>query len=1177
MLPLTAVRLVVTTSSKENAIENYNSYTLPNTPFYFKPIEILSSPEIFSKKQILWNFGDGTTYTGSSAEHFYKYPGVYDISATLYNKDGIPFLVNLNRNGSPIQLKALNAIPDLVVVKDLLPSDNLGVYRLPSGKRSDPLKIYRYNSWQNDSFLNSNNYSIMLYASGSKSNFMSVSSYYTDKWSHLKSYFGFIETYITPEGVVSARLVDSTRTTSTSVFAERLNDTNNLLFYNYPKENTSFAGTTGTSIDFNVSYVDQTPSSDDNSLVFIFSNFNTKGFLELDSTFNNKEVLSLNYPYGFINYPTKVTYLKSTFNPAVNLAITSNGISVEGYQQILGPLTGQFLRSFDIYPIKFTKTEIPFVVTFKDAENYTTKCYPPITGFRFDGNDPTEINTVSLGLYKLSEQDPTASYAGISSYRITEAIFKNNDKLPKFNNSGSYFGGLLYTNKETRTVAICASALVQDINIANVGLGYGFAAQPGFKNIKRFTKKSIYSNCGSENLEFSLDGNIETYFTSSTSSNIVSIAPLKTYNLGNIDRVWIADPDEDRVNVYNLSGEKLKGYSLSALPTFKDNLSVPNIDNYLGDLNSASPSNIAIDSRGNAWITLYDAISTIRINGSNEYVDRIVLPDLKNQVFTDYRLYLNSKAQLSGYVGENFILPTCVDTDINDNVWIGYSHPISSFLVHYTSDGNAVKTILLDPLHSVQEIISDKNNNLFAFAKNLNQNNPNAYNNLDKIYKWDANYNLVPGFPMEFNSIGNITIDLKQNLYVHHDFCKVTQITFNNLVNTFDIGNATYNSRYYQGIDGIGMDSDDYLWVLHNFDGKIYYYPVASLGTTSLSALYSTQLPDIQLSAFDGSQAFYRAYGDWTGIRWINKYSSLIQPQPRIIRGCSTLFDIIDNSPVINKINENFDSSSNYKSYILQESLFDRKELLDNFLGQIVGDINSDPEVLGKTVYEKIANFVSNISDPEVCNIDSLASLMKQYGLQDYNFAIGYPAGLKRAIDILSINQTKLFGSKNNYNKNFGLSASYYDLGKNLGEEISIETGKFNVGQPIVAFEKFSEKYKLINQTIVPETNGIVPRLGKPYPLSCVNYNWGWGLVTGNKSQSGLDIKPYYSFFNYKPTDLNQMVDGVIDFDNKLTSITPTLSSYQDWVKFGGIMDNILARSMYNGLDMFNNITGKNT
>jgi len=1167
MLPLTAVRIQITTADTGTAPRTYTSYTLPSTPFYIKPILF---DDTYNRFRILWNFGDGTTFTGPSAIHSYKYPGTYSITAVVYDNLGNAQTASITPDLTVASVTVQNALPDLVIFNNLQPAGTLGVYTLPAGKKSDPLEIWRYNSWQNNDLLNDNDYTVMLYASGSHSDFMSVSSYYTSKWSHLRSYFGFIETYTTPEGIGSSRLIDSTRTTSTSVFAGWSDDYSKLQFYNFKKTGTAFAGTTGTSIDYNVSYVDQRPSSNDDTLIFLYANFNTKGFLELDPSIDDRQFNTANYPYGYVNYPTQVSYLKSIFNPAESLAITSNGISTEGTQQNIGPLSSQLIHSFSIYPVKWCNTDIPFVVTFKDVDQFTTKCYPPITGFKFDGSDPTDLNTVSLGLYRIVAQDPTAAFTTLSTYKLDDAIFRQNTNAPQYQRSGAYFCGVLNKAFPASTVAISAAVLIQDSPVINSAASYGFAGQPGFKNIKRFSKEPIFTHAHYEDLHFDLTGNYQTYFTPSSSTMPVSISPLKSYSMGNIDKVWVADSDEDIVYVYTLSGTILNTFKLSAVPTFIDNFTAPEARSYLGDLDSASPSNIAIDSKGNAWVTLYDAISTIRINTNTDVVDAIAVPSYENTVLIDPALYISSKDTLSGFTGENLILPSCIDTDTADNVWVGYSHPVKSFLVKYSSSGKQLSVINFEAPLSIQEIIVDKNNHLIAFAKNLNENDPNAFANYDNIYKWDSNLNLVSGYPLQFNSIGNITIDLYQNIWVHHAFSNLSRIhSTTNDVQEYFIGSSNFDSRYYQGIDGVAADNEGYVWILHNYEGKIYFFPQNTATQPPLSSLYNLNLPDIQLTAPDGMQAFYSVFGDWTGVRWVNKYASIINPLPRIIRGTSNLFNIIQNTPIINKINENFDQAASYKSYILQESLFDKNILLDDFIGQIVGDYNSPPEVLGKTIYERIANFNANTSDPETCTTESLKSLAQQYGLQYYDFTSGYPSKLKRSVDLLSINHSKLFGSTNQYNQNFGLSTFRYDLGSNLGAEISIDTGAFTVGQPVVAYEKFSEKYKLISNTIIPETNGVPVVVGEQYPLSGVNYYWGWGLVTGNKAQSGIDIKPYYMFYQYNPYAANNVVDNVIDFNNPLTTILSTDNNYQEWQKYGGIMETVLARALYEGLELF--------
>jgi len=1173
MLPLSAIRLKIATSDLPTALPNFFSYTLENTPFFFTPVMTSDTRSQLIDDKTYWDFGDGTFKIGLTASHFYKTPGTYNVKATFYDLEGVPNTVSTaitpTTATTSTTVTVINALPDKIVFEPFIPAGSLGIYSLPAGKCTDPLKIYRYNSWQNDPYLTKNNYSIMLYASGSRSSFMSLSSYYTNKWSHLKSYFGFLQKYKTPDNVETFKIIDSTATSSVSVYAERAPAGEKLLFYNYPKTGTSFAGTTGSTEGLNVVFTDQKYNTGSDKLIFLYANFDTRGFLELD-----KENIERNYdidkvPYGYINFPTQTSYLKTIFNPAESLAITSNGITVEGKPQTIGPVSGELLHSFSIYPVKWCNTKIPFVVTFKDKDNFTTKCYPPITAVKFDGSDPTEINTMSVGLFKYAGQDPTSTFTEASTFQITSAQFATNKNVPNFNNSGSYYPGVLTLNSETTTVVLCAAVLIKDNPLISQGTPYGFVGQPGFKKIRRFQKEPIYNNCAGIT-DFSLTGTYETYNVPASATIAVSVAPLRTYGMGEIDIVWIADADQDKVYTYTLSGSLMDTIKLSAVPTYTGEFTAPTLSDYLGEQNSASPSNIAVDKNGNAWISLYDSVSVIRYNPTLNLVDRVAAPRFNdlNVAFTDPVQYFSNKSFLSGYMGESLLLPACIDTDLDNKIVVGYSHPVSGFVARYNDSGLIDLLIDIPQLYSLQELLVDRNNNIIAFAKNLTENFSDPFNVKDVLYKWDSNGILLSGYPLYFNYLGNISIDLEQNIWAHHDFCKVSKITPQGNITEIFVGNSNYDSKYYQGIDGIGLDTEGYMWILHNFDGKIYFYPTINTKQIPLSSLFYTNLPDIQLSAPDGQQAFYSVFGDWTGIRWLNKYASTINPLPRIIRGKSNLFDVYNVTPIINKNNENFDLKSTFKSFVLQESLFDKSVLWDDFIGQIVGDIDSPPETLGKTIYEKIANFPSNVADPETCNISSLKSLTVSKGLPFYDFTSGYPSKLMRAVDILSINHSKLYGTRAHRQEAFVLSAYDYDVDTNLGDLIDIGTGQFIVGNPIIAYDIFNSSYKVINNTVIPTTNNIVPELGKPYPLSGVNYNWGWGLVTGNIAESGIDIKPYYAFYSFIPNKKVEMVDGIIDFNNPLTTISPRTSSYNEWTKFGGIMEKVLSRSLYEGLDL---------
>lgn len=1180
MLPLSAVLIKCTVIDDDASTCVYNSYTLPGTPFYLKPIWFDTELQFnYSQYQIIWDLGDGTIVTGPSAQHYYKYPGIYNVTATFYDKNGIPQVVTSSLDSTsayqiPVSLTAINVLPDLIVFEPFTPSKSSGVYLLPAGKKSEPLKIYRYNSWQNDQLLRANNYTINLYASGSSSDFLSLQDYYSDKYAHLRKYFGFIDTVINKDGIAESKLVDTTTTNAVSVYAKPSKQDGRwgqeLTFYSSQLPGTYFAGTTGTSTDKHfVSYIDQTPGrTQSTGLIFIFAHPNTSHFTDKEILFNDY-YSALQFPvYGYQNYAKwKVQYLRSIFNPAKEIEITSNGITVEGTQQTLGSLSGQLLHSFNIYPIKWTDSEISFCCTFKDSDYFTTKCYPPISGFITNGTDPTQLNTISLGIYKLDDLDPFTRVAPVSSTFVSSAVFKRNPYVPVFNKHGSYFCGTVSVPVECNVAVLCAAAFIVDEPPISLGIPYGFAGQPGIGSVKRFTKRPIFSNCEGEEVSFKYRGEYNNYSTASNANLVVTYAPLGTHGLGQ-DRVIIGDSDSDTIYFYSLSGTILNSIPLNNAPVYRP-FEAPRFENFKGSLDSASPSNIATDSKGNIWVSLYDAVSCIKIDYSTLTVTACAVPTEKNVEYIDSPLYYSLKALLSGYTGENSLLPTCVDTDLNDGVFVGYSHPVSGFVFKYNSSGKVLTAIPINPLLSIQEILVDRTNSVWAIAKRLDSAS-NPFNVQDVVYKWDNNLTLVPGFPITtLKNIGNITIDLQQNLWLNTGFSELSRITPAGQVTTIQLGSQYNSTEYYQPIGGIACDTDGFVWVIHNYNARMYFYPLPTNDqpvTLPLSGLYYSDLPEIYLNTADGSRAFYSVFGDWTGIRWYNKYIVKSDPLPRIIRGSSNLFKIIKNNPVINKINENFDQTSTLKSYILQEGLFDKKALLDDFIGQIVGDDSSAPDTLGKKIYEKIANFVGNNSDVDTCNVDVLKNIFAQNGLNIADFISEYPPGLKRVVDMLTIKQSKLFGSPNITTYSFepsGISA-----GANLGDEIPIDIGKFTVGEPVVIYELFSEKYEIVYNTVVPETDGIPVIAGQPYPLSGINYDWGWGLVTGSNAQSGLDIAPYYKFYKFKQGHSKDMVDGVIDFKNPLTTIMPTGSSYSDWTGFAGGMETILSRAMYNGLQL---------
>lgn len=1164
MLPSPSVRIICKVFDDVNAPETSLSYTLENTSFSFSLSwnDNFPNRNDYSNDLIIWDFGDGTTYQGSSARYYYKYPNIYNPSVTLFDVNGDAHTI-LTDN----PLTAKNVFPDVLYLHPLNP---VGLaYNHPSGKPTNQIIITRYNSWQNEIFLKNSDYKINLYAYNSKSDYISTSAYYSNKYSHLKTYNGFVNVSVTDDNFIQTKLTESTKTNSVSVYAVPYNTgpldndwSIKFNFYNEKKEGSSFVGTSGTNkeIDY-IYYIDQKPSENvRGGLNVLYASFDPKNFSEKYIEDHNLEEIFKKTEYAYLNLPWSAQILKSTFNPASSLRITSNGISVEGNNTTIGSLSGQLVYPFDIYPIKWAKTYIPFVITIKDEDNYTLKNYKQIYDFH-QGDYKDNLYDINLKLIQYINADITLSGSDIlSAIELKDAAFARNKNVPIYDNS-SYFSGTVYLPYEAKTLAISATLKIQDEPInSNVPI-YGFLAQSGQNKIRRYNKQLVADYCNVEEFEFYFNRKLITFTDPLTSNLHICFSPIGMFDENKQNLIYFLDGDRDKIFISDIEGNIIDTISLSAVAYKSNDFVGTSVISLLNGVKSASPAWCAIDKNGNAYITLNDSVSSFKFNYGTNIATRKYIPPFKNEEF--YGPELSSNLSLEDMVGNNSIIPSCIDVDTNDNVYIAYTNPLSSFLCKYDNDGNVISIINFEKWEIPQEIIIDKLNNIWVGVENLNESNFDNLERDDIVYFIDGK-TLDKTIIKNIRGMGYMTIDANQNIYIatkSNTISKIDAVT--KLKTDYVFGQSTNENTYIKDIGAIAVDSENQIWVVNNIDGKIYFADVDNLNAP-LSSLSFEKLKEVNLKTLQGLQSLYYTMGDWTGFRWINKFAKTEIPGPRIITGESTYFDIIEPNPTVIKKGEEFDYLKQIKAYILQESLFEKKILLEDFIGQILGK-NENIDEIGKVIYEKISNFVINNSDIDTCNLQQLLSLAEETGIDINKYLYSYPPSIRRALDILSITQRKLFGTVNSYNRNFALSSYRYFKNNNLGSEIDIETGKFIAGKPIVTFELFSEKYKLITNTIVPNYT-----YGDVVPLSSVNYNWGWELVTGTKDQSGLDLKQYYKFYEFVPNQTPELYDNIINFDSELTTISPEQSSFYDWSKFAGKMDKIISYGFYNGLKMFN-------
>lgn len=1125
-----------------------STYSLDITPVTFVPdytsSDLLSGARSISNKVLRWDFGDGTFSTELTARHHYQWPGQYKVRLTVYDRFGNAF----QSSYTPV----IN-VRDFVAQDFVFDDYGKFVYDVPASRIIDPLKVLIRDSWQNKHSLSGKDYTVSLYASGAAGDYQNIYNFFNDKWSHMrllsrfyiKQRIGASEVF-TPTDRLSANM--------TEIYT-RINN-NNIEICSKDDLNSTYAGTTGFGEFWYVDDRTKNYTSRENP-IFIFATLDNALFKDRLTQYQNLYEYITPPPYGFQTLrPAVQPIIKVRHNSAAKISLTTTGIDGEGTLSS---------TKFEIPQISWENTKVPFIAKFKDPENYTTKTYPPLSSSSTANTSVTGITAYDIKFGIISYENGT--------HKQVENVKFYEDFDPQIPQSiGGFYKGYFISDESATNCALTASVLVIDpVNFPKDSI-IGYISVPQYNSVLRFFREQKFSGC-TGTISMTLTAEKEFKDTKGN-RNILSIqvAPSGA-GKGRDYEAWLADSVNDSIIRFDLLGNVTNIFKLSACPTLVNN-AIVDIDyrSQQPGLTAASPSSIVIDGKGDAWCALFDSGKIIKIDSNKNYVNYVATPLHPNNYYI--LSSFGSFSPLSGFAGEGIMLPSSIDTDISNNLWAAYTHPVSNFLVQYNSVGSVLTAINLPPCVSPVELCIDRGRNIWLTALNLNTSGTNLTARNDFLYKFNSNGELLPGYPLNgFRQISYITLDGKQNAWVAHDKATITRVdAVTNQKTDYIAGSGTTNiTNYVGGIGGMTSDTSDYLWVINNPDKKLYVFDTNIMSLTGLDPISEIELsfpvpsPQYPVSAFEIEQ--FQAYGDWFGFRWINKYMvpfSVI----RTLTGESNRFNIFPSTGAFNitKINEDYNLAKFYNDTRYQEVLLDKEILFNEFIGTIVGDLSAQPYELGKTVYERIANFISNRVDIDKCNLDALLSFCAEFLVLFENYNYPFPPQLRRIIDILSIKRSVLWGEQNKFNSNFngkGTIPPNYIYGINLGDELNTLTDVITSGQPIVAYEKFSEIY-----TIVNDKNIAGYSLSSVLPLSTFNYDWGWGLVAP-KSVSGTQISNYYKLYSFNPQYNNKFYDNIINWNDPHTTLSYNQSSYQEWTRDSGIMQTLISYELSKGLRLF--------
>jgi hypothetical protein len=634
----------------------------------------------------------------------------------------------------------------------------------------------------------------------------------------------------------------------------------------------------------------------------------------------------------------------------------------------------------------------------------------------------------------------------------------------------------------------------------------------------------------------------------------IAVSPFPDYH------AWLSDSEKNYLYRYSTHGEMLCSIDINRV-----------VDkNKLGFLvkSQVSPSCLTIDSERNIWLTLYDTISTLKFDPYGNFLFAVTpishtgydIPPNINSVWFENTQYYPSNSNETG--DNNFIEPTGIDADVNDNVWVTYSYFGSGYLVKYDKNGILLNTISLPLCSCPQEVVCDKNENVWLVNSNL------IWGNLGSIEKRDTNGNLI-------SSYGNIrqpnhaTIDKNQSLWFTFDYNKVGKIDSNDqFLHAIDLSSKDIFSPadpsywFYPNentddnvFEGISTDYRGNIYVINSLENQIY---VLDQNTMAYKDRFMVNPQGMHYSvedSFNHTTEKYnplikslQAQGDWSGLRWIIKYGDKMltyfnASSSLNVQGYTKELNFYNELPYdFYKINEDFSYSDYLKQLAFMPVLQNSNFLFDSFLKTIFGKENYDD--IGVKSYEKIANFVINHSDIDTCNTDQLYDLGKMVDVDTDDIRLNYPENIKRILNLASINESFLWG--HNFQE--------VDVRKCVENQDPIDTTSFMVtaGIPMILKTNSLRSYRVINTGLIDGQS---------------IYNIQYFLTS-------INIDPFFWRSEYDlyigDTLTNEIkMNNIIDWNNNKTNISSNLSAAKlDWDVDEGILETLYSYNLFKGIGL---------
>jgi PKD repeat protein len=1045
-----------------------------STDFYFKNTTTSSTEKVL----YTWDFGDGNnTYDIYSPTHTYRYPGTYTVTLTAQNSDDE---INVHRADVSVDYPVRDYIKYVQIPES---------FADPGKPTKIPFKIEVASSQYEQPLI------IDLYASNSKS----IPEQFIEKrWTFLAPTWKFLDknyNFVTSLTAEPTPIYKNSRVVGVSSTAE---------FYFIDAKSNGSPDSTCPPLIITASLKTDTYTSPKDSNTYKYQSFA-----------NNKQTIA-----------AIVWHVNNT--PPTHLKVTGNYIA-------------------PIYPHQWKDVKVPILITVHSNRSYI-----------LPGGEDRESEV--LFTYPATNSDGlyapillSSTYIQPSSLSVDESplYFKSEDENG-FSAGGYVFTTVTYneacsgtTLYATTTAAF--SAVNTQANQFNYPEYYSpnsfvWVSNPNTNTLNRITLLPFLSTCSVVN-EYKERGILtEGYVAEIDVPELVSDSTFN-YTLTGGSNIYGLAIDPRNYELIACDGDTDRIYKFSTNGTLLSTVSLSGLTNSTPTISSFTPAGVSIDSDYNIWVTLFNAVSVLKF---------------------DKNLNLLFSTQVTGiplsstFDGDFLLKPPAAETDSLNNCWVTYAHPLCSILAKFNSNGSLIKQIPLQPQTTPTSLAVDINNNIWV----TNFDNTSTDYGSIQLYN-TTTYTLLSNITT-FKNPTNISIDRNNNIWFSHDIRNIGTInTKTGETSAWYINPDLYESKNLiflpqsftptlipgvgrddEQISGLAVDVYNRVWILDGYNNTAIVIPASNYITPD--TIYSIKITP------NPSNIFYpniisgttmvdtttsvaqpiQAAGDWTGNKWYQKYtrnSNFV----RELTGRSTPFSIfeLNNPNQIRRVNETFNTANYLKQLALPETLKLNSNLFDKLLADVVGTGETNSLDLGQVCYERIANFSSNHSDIDTCNVPQLISHAKSVNIPYQEFLSDTPSEIVNAIDIGSIPRTKLWG----------IPDTTPILTESIGAQLT-DSHILTADIPIVLLNKFDSSYTILN--VPPSSNNTNTAYLTTYQLSSFEPP---GYL--------LPLLFNYQAFEYTPVYSGNFIENIIDWASEQTTLAPHLSTYQEWYGDDGVLE----------------------